>query len=160
MAAMLRDLIFAVRTLRRAPGFAVSAILALALGIGANTAVFSVVYAVLLAPLPLRFAGTAGAPVRVESQRGRRARGSIDGHVHGLARPVPHARDHLRLCHAVRRRDPLDTWRQGAGREGIDSVAGALRHAPCLSGARPDVPQRAGSRAGGGARPVRGRLRA
>jgi putative ABC transport system permease protein len=52
MAVMLRDLVFAVRTLRRAPGFAVSAILALGLGIGANTAVFSVVYAVLLAPLP------------------------------------------------------------------------------------------------------------
>ena len=52
MTNILRDVRFGVRLLRRNPGFAAVAILALALGIGATTAIFSVVYATLLAPLP------------------------------------------------------------------------------------------------------------
>jgi len=53
----LRDVRFALRGFSRAPGFAAAAILVLALGIGANAAIFSLIRAILLQPLPFRDPG-------------------------------------------------------------------------------------------------------
>ncbi len=62
MQVLRQDLRYALRQLHRNPGFAIAAILTLALGIGATTAVFSVAYGVLIDPFPYKDVHTLATP--------------------------------------------------------------------------------------------------
>ena len=77
MSTVLQDLKYGLRTLGRAPDFTAVAVLTLALGIGATSAIFSVVYGVLLRPLPYP------EPDRIVSI----SEVASDGHPMGFAEP-------------------------------------------------------------------------
>ena len=74
MTNLARDIQFGVRQLRRSPAFTVVALLALALGVGANTAIFSVVHATLLAPMPFPEPRPAGHGLVADSGQPQRRR--------------------------------------------------------------------------------------
>ena len=83
---LIQDLRYTVRTLRRDAGFGVFALLILGLGIGANTAVFSIAQPLLLRPLPFHeperlvwIANTGGAKAYRRSRRGPRTSGTGGG---------------------------------------------------------------------------------
>jgi putative ABC transport system permease protein len=71
-----QDLRFAVRMLRRSLGFSAVALVSLALGIGSTTAIFSVVYGVLIAPYPYANPGDIWAPEIQDARNPRQGRGS------------------------------------------------------------------------------------
>jgi predicted permease len=70
LEVLTRDLGYAMRSLRRSPGFVLVALLSLMLGIGATSAIFSVVYGVLIDPYPYAKAGEIWAP-QVTPREGR-----------------------------------------------------------------------------------------
>ncbi|MEZ5320235.1 MAG: ABC transporter permease [Vicinamibacterales bacterium] len=95
MKTFLRDLQLAVRHLRRAPGFSGAAILTLALGIGATTAIFSTINAALLEPLPYPNAKDLYA-IRTDLTDGRVTTGLLSGaEIHRLNDP------NLSIVHAA-----------------------------------------------------------
>src|SRR2546423_15498918 len=102
MQAIWMDLRFAGREVRRRPGFAVTAVLSLALGIGATSAVFSVIYAVLIDPFPY-----PGAERLVEMRLVDKA-----GHDRFAGPSGPQA-DLLRQAESDRNRPPTG-WRDAA----------------------------------------------
>ena len=69
-----RDLRYAARTLTRTPGFTATAILVMALGVGANVALFTVVHSVLMKPLPFRDSGRLVDIADMETYSATRAR--------------------------------------------------------------------------------------
>jgi putative ABC transport system permease protein len=96
--AFMHDLRYAIRTLRRTPGFAIAAIACLALGIGANTAIFSVINGVLLRPLPFRDPATLVMVWERNFRQGRdRNVVSPANYLARLARPELGARRDRRL---------------------------------------------------------------
>jgi len=72
LVQLVQDLRLAVRSLRRSPGFSVAVILILALGIGASTSVFNLIYSILIDPFPYAKAGEIWAPrvADLKSDRG------------------------------------------------------------------------------------------
>jgi putative ABC transport system permease protein len=73
MTSLLNDLHYGIRLLARSPGFSVIAIAALAIGIGANTAIFSVINTLLLQPLPYRDADRLAVVWEHNTVRDRRS---------------------------------------------------------------------------------------
>src|SRR5258708_581619 len=100
MQSLLSDLRYAVRELRKRPGFTLTAVLSLALGIGATSAVFSVIYAVLLVPFHSRGA------VRVVGV-GRVDKPENDRHYIGFSGPQI---DQLRQAKSLEDVTAMDWW--------------------------------------------------
>ena len=66
---MRRDIVYALKSLRRAPGYTIVTLLTLALGIGANSAIFAAVDTILLRPMPYAHADRLVVPLSVHAAR-------------------------------------------------------------------------------------------
>jgi putative ABC transport system permease protein len=106
LEGLFRDLRYGARCLRRNPGFTTVAVLTLALGIGANTAIFSVMNAILLSPLPFP---AADQIVRIYSTKGSGTGGANSNLIGPSPRDV---RDFASSSHSFQKMVAYDTWRK------------------------------------------------
>ena len=96
----LQDLRYGVRMLRRHPGFAATTILTVALGIAATTAIFSIVYGVVLRPLPFAEPDRLAGVYRAAAKMGF-ARMSLSGALHRDLRDRQHAFEEIAIARHV-----------------------------------------------------------
>ena len=101
MGTIWQDLQYGWRMFRRSPGFSLVAILTLAIGIGANAAIFSVINTVLLRPLPFPDAQRIVFIWDTDPNRNVDPRHRLTRRISRLARPEPLLRRDFRLAHLV-----------------------------------------------------------
>jgi hypothetical protein len=88
MSTLLRDVKHGARLIAKSPGFTVAAVLSLALGIGANTTIFTLINAVLLQPLPVDDPAELVSVFTTDERNSRRAAGVPAVVADELSRPA------------------------------------------------------------------------